>query len=186
MSRALSACAKVGKPTEEHAKHLGTLYPSSSRPSTSKDTFNPVAEVLNLKKSKGSRRPFKLWVVIGEKMFTSIPKSTQRKTLNKNGRVKKLEFRRSMSKFQVKNVFVQSFPVLRLENPKFMKCVDFQMILVKMEDGYPNGNVIRSIASKESLYVVESEVSISRGQSCTHSILAKTYVVTNCYTTDQG
>ncbi len=100
-------------------------------------------------------------MVVGEKMFTSIPRATQRKSLNKNGRVKKLSFRRCMSKFQVKNVIVRSFPALRLQNPTFMKCVDLQLVTANLEGGgYPNGTMIRTIASKESLYVVESEVSI--------------------------
>lgn len=104
MGRAVSACMKVGNPKEEHAKHLATLFPSSSQPTTSEDFFNPVDETFDLHqrgKRNKSRRPFKLWVVIGEKKFTSIPKSSQRKSLNKCGRVKKLQFRRSMSKLQV-------------------------------------------------------------------------------------
>ena len=158
----MSVCAKVGKPSEEHAKHLGQLYPSSSSlPSTSKETFNPIKDILKAGTGKRSRRPFKLWVVIGDKMFTSVPKSTQRKALNKNGRVKKLEFRRSMSPLQVKNLMMRSFPLLRLQNPMFMQCVDLQMIAVNLEGGgYPNGDTIRNISSKESLYVVESKVGV--------------------------
>ena len=48
-------------------------------------------------------RPFKLWVVFGSKLFTTVPKASMRKELNKNGRVKKVEFRRSMSPLQIKN-----------------------------------------------------------------------------------
>ncbi|ORU95122.1 MAG: hypothetical protein A6F71_10740 [Cycloclasticus sp. symbiont of Poecilosclerida sp. M] len=106
-------------------------------------------------------RPFKLWVVVGEKPFINVPKATLRKLLNKNGRVKKVEFRRSMSPLQIKNRIISSFPTLRLESPIFMKCVELKMVHVDIEggtDGYPCGSVIQSIASKESLYLVESKV----------------------------
>lgn len=161
VGHAINACTKVSKPSEEHAKHLARLYPCSTSPSTSKDTFNPIDDAFPFNPKKMSRRPFKLWVVIGDKMFTSIPKSTQRKSLNRNGRIKKLEFRRSMSPLQVKNVIVRSFPTFQLQNPTFMKCVDLQMVAVDVkEGGYPSGNEIQNIASKESLYVVESQVCV--------------------------
>ena len=102
-------------------------------------------------------RPFKLWVVVGKTLFTSVPKSTLRRTLNKGGRIKKVEFRRSLSSLQVRNRIVQAFPELKLHKPTFMKCVDLKMVTVDVEgdDGYPAGNVVQSIASKESLYLVE-------------------------------
>ncbi len=130
------------------------------KPSTS--TFNPTKASVNLdqklkKKGSARMRPFKLWVVVGKNMFTAIPKSTLRKTLNKSGRVKKVEFRRSMSGLQVRNRIVQAFPGLKLDNPIFMKCVDLKMATIDVEGGgYPTGHVVQTIASKESLYLVES------------------------------
>lgn len=133
-----------------------TFFPGSSSYS------GPSTSTLNLeqklkKKGSGRMRPFKLWVVVGDKIFTSIPKSTLRKALNKSGRVKKVEFRRSMCGLQVQNRIVQSFPDLKLDNPTFMKCIDLKMVTVEVEGGgYPNGSVLQSIASKESLYLVDS------------------------------
>lgn len=163
ISRALSSCAKVGRPKEEHASHLANLFPSSSS-SPKSSTFNPIKEPVNfdmkLKKKASSRpRAFKLWVVVGEKKFTSVPKASQRRALNKSGRVKKVEFRRSMSELQVKNRIVQTFPSLHLDKPTFMKCVNLKMTAVDLDGGeYPTGSAVQSIASKESLYVVESVV----------------------------
>ncbi len=70
----------------------------SAKPSTFDPTNKPINYDLKLKKKcfKWSRA-FKLWVVVGKNKFTNVPKSHQRKELNKNGRVKKIEFRRSMS-----------------------------------------------------------------------------------------
>ena len=110
-------------------------------------------------KKKGSvrARPFKLWVVIGKELFTSVPKANLRRSLNRSGRIKKVEFRRSMSEMQVRNRIVQAFPHLKLDKPTFMKCVDLKMVCVDVEgSGYPNGIDILEIASKGSLYLVES------------------------------
>ncbi len=134
-----------------------SLKASSLNASTS--TFNPTRKASNydqkLKKKGGIRtRPYKLWVVIGNELFTSIPKANLRRSLNKSGRVKKVEFRRSMSEMQVQTVIVQAFPQLQLEKPTFMKCVDMQMVCIE-DSGYPNGEGICEIASKGSLYMVE-------------------------------
>ena len=117
---------------------LSSLFPSSSSTQSFKTTFNPTSESVNFDqkiKKKGSShvRAFKLWVVVGEKLFTAIPKATLRKTLNKSGRVKKVEFRRTMSSLQVKNQITKAFPSLKLDNPVFMKCVDLKMVTVDME-----------------------------------------------------
>ena len=149
---------------QKHAECLASLFPSSSSSvkAASSSSFNPIRDSVNLDqklKKKGNTRikPFKLWVVVGDKMFTAVPKSSQRKALNKRGRIKKIEFRRSMSKLQVQNRIVQTFPSLKLSNPTFMKCVNLKMVAVDLEgDSFPNGSNIQSIASKESLYLVES------------------------------
>ena len=145
---------------------LSSLFPSSSSTQSFKTTFNPTSESVNfdqkIKKKGSSRvRAFKLWVVVGEKLFTAIPKATMRKTLNKSGRIKKVEFRRTMSSLQVKNQITKAFPSLKLDNPIFMKCVDLKMVTVDMESGYPCGSNIQNIASKESLYLIESASKVS-------------------------
>ena len=97
-------------------------------------------------------------MVVGETLFTAVPKATQRKLLNKNGQVQRVEFRRSMSDLQVKNCIVRAFSCLEQDTKvTFMKCVDLKMVAVELEGktGYPNGRLIKSIASKESLYLVK-------------------------------
>ena len=62
-----------------------------------------------------------------------------------------------MSEMQVRNRIVQAFPHLKLDKPAFMKCVDLKMVCVDVEgSGYRNGIDILEIASKGSLYLVES------------------------------
>ena len=101
-------------------------------------------------------RPFKLWVVIGEEIFRSVVKSSLRKSLNKKGHIKKVEFRRSLSSLQVRKRITETFPDLKLETPIFMKCKNLKMVTVNVEGGgYPNGSDLQAIASKESLYLVE-------------------------------
>lgn len=98
-------------------------------------------------------------MVVGVKLFTTVPKAAQRKSLNKCGRVKKVEFRKSMSQLQIKNQIVKTFLTLHLECPTFMKCVNLQMVTVDLKGAiYPSGGMIQSIASKASLYLVESKV----------------------------
>ena len=174
---AISVCSGLVKPKEEHAKYLSTLFPgmfvqnekvqsnsayfllgssSSSQPSTSTATFNPTKNYSGRK--KGSRmRPFKLWVVVGKELFSSVPKGSARRALNKNGRVKRVEFRRSLSERQVQNRIMEAFPHLQMNKPTFMKCVDLKMVRVEVDgSGYPTGSAVQGIASKESLYLVES------------------------------
>lgn len=69
-----------------------------------------------------------------------------------------MEFRRSMSSLQVQNSIVEAFPCLKLDTKvTFIKCVDLKMVPVELEgDEYPNGRLVQSIASKESLYLVQS------------------------------
>ena len=130
------------------------MSPGSLRTPPTNGTFNPTASC-----SSGRTRPFKLWVVVGKSLFTSVPKATLRKALNKSGRVQKLEFRRSMSSLQVQNRIMQAFPRLRLEEVTFMKCIDLKMVAVELEgNGYPSGSLLQSIASKGSLYLVETEL----------------------------
>ena len=83
---------------------------------------------------------------------STIPKSSLRKKLNKEGRIKKVEFRRTMASCTVRKVIMEAFPMLKLDNPIFIKSVDMKMVTYDVEGGgYPCGSVIQSIASKESL-----------------------------------
>lgn len=163
-------CSEIAKPEKDHALHLSALFqglvsdhkvkidahetmliPGSRKTLPVNETFNPTQGT-----SGGRARPFKLWVVVGKRLFTSVPKATLRKTLNKSGRVQRVEFRRSLSGLQVQNRITQAFPQLKLDNVTFMKCIGLKMVTVEVKGGgYPTGNLLKSIASKESLYLVE-------------------------------
>ena len=97
-----------------------------------------------------------MWVVVLEEIQDKVPKGGARKKLNDAGRVKKLEFRRTFSKQQVKNVLVKNFPRLDMANCTFYKSdSDTKLKFCDVEDLFPNGQEVSELASKESLYIVE-------------------------------
>ena len=185
VTQAIDICSKVGKPTPEHAAQLGRLFPATVEASTSKKshlyTFDPTSESINLhqkvKKKAGIKRmrPYKLWVVVGSEVFDRVPKAAARRRMKNDGRVKHLEFRRNMSRQEVKDVLLRNFPKLHLLKPLFMKAqCDNSMFVYEVEGGdFPDGDTLASIASKESLYVVEqvaSEVSSSVSERVSHKM----------------
>ncbi len=87
-----------------------------------------------------------------------VPTAGVRRQLKKNGREKKIEFKRSLSDLQVKNAIVESFPCLRLDSPSFWKCEHSNKLEQVTIQGYPDGEELFDVASKETLYVVEDEV----------------------------
>lgn len=165
---------------------LGALFPSSSQASSlessshdSSTVFDPTAKCSNeeqrrkKKKAVTLSRPFKLWVVVLEQYQEKVPKGGRRKKLNDVGRVKKLEFRRTFSKQQVKNLLIQNFPSLHIANCCFYKSdPDTKLMFCDIEECFPNGQEITEIASKESLYIVEgsTDVSLHALCSCLNSV----------------
>ena len=103
-------------------------------------------------------RPFKRWVVVLRNEHScTIPLASTRRKLNENGRVKRLELRRNLSREEVKSIIVRSFPTLRMDTVTFLKCGSGNTLhKVDVKGGYPNGAL--TIASKESLYLVEEVV----------------------------
>ena len=151
---------------------LSTLFPSSShgssKQSCSSNIFDPTAECSNAeerrkkKKAVTVSRPFKLWVVVLENYQEKVPKGTRRKKLNDAGRVKKLEFRRTFSKQQVKNLLIKNFPGLNMEKCCFYKSdCDTKLQYCDIQNSFPNGQEVTEIASKESLYIVEGFTDVS-------------------------
>ena len=111
------------------------------------------------KKSNTATRPYKLWVVVLNKRQEKVPKAASRKKLKELGRIKKLEFRRSFSKQQVKDLLIKNFPDLKMLNCNFYKSgSDTVLTMYEVEGEYPDGEEVVDIASKESLYIVESQV----------------------------
>ena len=86
-----------------------------------------------------------------------MPKAASRKKLKELGRIKKLEFRRFFSKQQVKYLLIKNFPDLKMLNCNFYKSGS-DTVLTIYEGEYPDGEEVVDIASKESLYIVESQV----------------------------
>ena len=169
----MSVCKKVGKPSEEHASRLANLFPSTrseaaiEKKSQSAYRFDPTAESVNIqqklkKKSSVTRsRPYHLWVVVCSEKTSVVPKAGTRRRMKKDGRVKRLEFSRVMSKQEVKNVLLRNFPALQLTKPIFLKAQPDNTIqpVGVVGGGFPDGDEVLTIASKESLYVVEGDQS---------------------------
>lgn len=170
--RALSGCSVLGKPSEKHSHTLAALFPSSStsssKQSRSSGVFDPLAKSSNEEEKRKKKRavtlsrPFKLWVVVLEHYQEKVPKGGRRKKLNDAGRVKKLEFRRTLSKQQVKNLLIRSFPDLRIASCCFYKSdLDTKLQFCDVQGSFPDGQEVTEIASKESLYIVEGSADVS-------------------------
>lgn len=161
----MSLCSKLGKPTQSQAQVLGNLFTAPSKPGCQSLTFDPSAKCVASEQQRKKKKPtticqpYKLWVVVLTSPQDKVPKGSSRKKLNEAGRVKKLEFRRSLSKQHVKNILVKTFPKLRMSNCSFYKRdVDTSLKMCTIEGCFPDGKEITEIASKESLYIVEGPV----------------------------
>ncbi len=166
VAKGKSLCATVSKPSTLHRKVLSKLFPSSmetSRP-TSTTAFDPTDPVVVLrqkskKKSTSNRsKPFKRWVLVLKDTPSRVPTSTLRRKLMREGRQSRLEFRRNMSKQEVKNTFIRNFPKLKLTEAKFWKCStkDGSIYEVPVTGGFPNGDELVEIAGRETVYITEN------------------------------
>ena len=90
-----------------------------------------------------------------------VPTSATRRRLLQEGRKKRIEFNRGMSKLEVKNTLLQSFPDLKLQNPQFVKCNSLKRLCKVNLEGFPNGDELIDISSKKSLYVIEDQIEVS-------------------------
>ena len=121
--------------------------------------FNPSEESTNAEQKKKKKkavtisRPFKFWVVILEHYQEKVPKGSRRKNLNDAGRVQKLEFRRTLSRQQVKNLLIAGCGFFKSD-------LDTTLKLYDVTQSFPNGQEIAEIASKESLYIVEGSAEV--------------------------
>lgn len=167
--KGINLCRKVSKPTEEHRAVLSQLFSSGSGLGSSEvaksssevaKSFDP-SEFVSLKavKPKKTRaKPYKRWVIVMDRPASNVPSAGIRRKLKKQGREKKVEFKRSYSKTQVKDAIRDHFPQLRLDSPTFWKCRGSNIMELVEIEGYPDGKELFDIASKESLYIVEDEV----------------------------
>lgn len=151
----------MNKPSEADRQHLSKLFPSSSSTSAPKSaTFNPRAtctvnsQQKRKKKAITRDRARKLTVVLLPKISLIVPKSNARSKLKKDGRIKKLEFRRTMSFLQVKNLLIKSFSAFSLKELCFLYC-EQSNILRRASVRAPSGDELMDIAGQGSLYLCE-------------------------------
>ena len=99
-------------------------------------------------------RSRKLTVVLLRKFSLVVPKSNARSKLKKDGRIKKMEFRRTMSFLQIKNIIIKAFSAFSLSELYFLSCEQSNS-LRKASVQAPNGDDLMNIAGQGSLYLCE-------------------------------
>ena len=177
MSKSIKLCKRLKKPSEAHKTELARLFPSStSSPSPRPElNFDPRARsVVEKKKASITRdRPRKVTVVMLPELSWRVPKSAARKKLNKDGRIKKLEFRRNMTFLQAKNVIIKAFSNFQLTELLYLltellylSC-EQSSVMKKAATQMPNGDDLIGIAGQGSLYVCEvNNISVVSLYSC--------------------
>ena len=153
------------RPSESHRSALAKLFPASTsgKPNTGSSSLDPTSDLVTrhqkAKKKSTRIKPFRRSVVVLDAYSHTIPSAGTRKQLSDNGRMKKLEFRRNMTHSEVKNVIVRNFPCLAMNTGKFLKCAPGNTLEeFELEGRYPNGELLLTVASKESVYMVEVSV----------------------------
>ena len=88
------------------------------------------------------------------------------KKLNKDGRIKKLEFRQNMTFLQAKNVIIKAFSNFQLTELLYLSC-EQSSVMKKAATQMPNGDDLIGIAGQGSLYVCEvNNISVVSLYSC--------------------
>ena len=104
-------CRKVGKPSSADALALGMLFPSSSAPrKRTSIAFDPNEECVvqpQKQKKKSTRVKPRFITVVLPNSEVSVPRGNKRRQLDREGRMKKLSFLRTMSWQQVKNTILR-------------------------------------------------------------------------------
>lgn len=155
----MKLCGNLKKPSEADKQKLATLFPGPDIKKVS-STFDPKADcIVDSQKRKKKKaitrdRPKKISVVLLPDFMQVVPKGNARKRLNKDGRIKKLEFRRNMSFLQARNVIVKSFAGFKLKDIQVL-CCDQSNAMEKAATQTPNGDELMDIAGQGSLYICE-------------------------------
>ncbi len=146
---------------------LSKLFPSTQEvPAKPKAVtiFDPTAPQVNFhlkqKKKSGSVRvkSYKHWVIVLNSETGSVPTANGKRRLIREGRQRRVEFKRTMSPLQVKNVIIRAFPELRMTNATFWQCDNTSTLnQAEIEEGFPDREELLEISSKESVYLVEGE-----------------------------
>ena len=108
------ALDKVKKPSAATARKLAQLYPSSKHVPVKRLRFDPMQECIALpaKKAKKAARikPVTLEIVVPPTSQSLVlPRGKHRQHLASRGRVKNIQFKRTMSPVQIKNVICTNF-----------------------------------------------------------------------------
>ena len=162
--RAISICQRVGKPNEADRKLLNKLYPacsSRSRPSLpQKRKFNPldhsIAGKNKVKKKAAIPKVCKMRTVTAvllDHLTSTVPRATARKRLMADGRIKKIQIRRSMNPSVIRQVIVDAFSsITDASKAKFMRSGRDNTLTI-IDDQVLSGNDVAEIAGNGSLYL---------------------------------
>ena len=143
------------------AQVLGKLFPSSSSASSSmKRSFDPkagccVAEAQKKKKAANSQgRPTCIQVVMLKKFACNLPRGRYRADLIKLGRIKSIEFRRTMTSMQITHQIIQGFKEINVRSWDVLEAVNNTLSLAKNRS--LDGQEV--INRKGSLYLCQKAV----------------------------
>ena len=116
LSKSITTCSKVIKPTSEEAKELSRLFPSSNGVSRKRGpSFDPNEHLDGIpdtkKKKRGSTskgRSVKVSVCRLTQFTPFIPRGNARNKLKEKGRIVSIQLTRSMSSGSVKQVITRA------------------------------------------------------------------------------
>ena len=108
-------CKKLSAPTNSERRELANLFPSSRATSSFKRVFDPTAECVALPQQKKKRaaglatRPTSREVVLMKGFRNVVPLKKFRSQLKNERRIQSLQFKRTMSPEEVKDVIIHGF-----------------------------------------------------------------------------
>ena len=124
---ALKALDRVRKPSTATVRKLAELYPSSKHVPVKRlgEAFDPLQDCVatSAKKAKKAARikpVFVEFVVLPKSTSRVLPRGKQRQELARNGQVKTLQIKRTMSPLQVRNTIVAGFSHVGLTSWEFL------------------------------------------------------------------
>ncbi len=163
--KAIDICKKVGKPSQDDRKVLNKLFPSSGSSRSYK--FNPkkesCAELNKLKKKAALPKKGKggkarsITAVLFKKLPLTVPKGASRKKLSDEGRINKIQIRRSMTSSEIKGIISNSFSSFTgAKDVKFVRCDKSNSL--ETVDSMFDGDETANLAGGGSLYLLEVSV----------------------------
>ena len=108
-------CKKLSAPSNSERRELSNLFPSSRATGSYKRVFDPTAECLALPQQKKKKaaglvlRPTSREVVLMKAFRSVVPIKKFRSELKSERRIQSLQFKRTMSPEEVKQVIIRGF-----------------------------------------------------------------------------